>query len=100
MWQRLLTSTKRCLASKCKITVNRHRGQATMRMASGQTLILTPAAFSPKGLTIGRKVPGPHSAFYVPATNGISALEHLDALGIAHGDRGAAKERHEGRGGT
>ena len=74
--------------------------QATMRMASGQTLILTQAPFSPKGLTMSRKVPGPHIAFYVPATNWSSALAHLDALGIAHGDRGAAKDRHEGQGGT
>jgi len=74
--------------------------QATMRMASGQTLILTQAPFSPKGLTMSRKVPGPHIAFYVPAINWSSALAHLDSLGISHGDRGAAKERHEGQGGT
>ena len=74
--------------------------QATMRMASGQTLILTQAPFSPKGLVMSRKVPGPHIAFYVPAANWSSALAHLDALGISHGDRGAAKERHEGQGGT
>ena len=74
--------------------------QATMRMASGQTLILTQAPFSPKGLTMSRGVPGPHIAFYVPATNWSAALAHLDALGISHGDRGAAKERHEGQGGT
>src|SRR5262245_6186666 len=43
--------------------------QAVMRMASGQTLILTQAPFSPKGLPMSRKVPGPHIAFYVPATN-------------------------------
>ena len=24
---------------------------------------------------------------------------HLDTFGISHGDRGAAKERHEGQGG-
>ena len=74
--------------------------QATMRMASGQTLILTQAPFSPKGLVMSRKVPGPHIAFYVPAANWSSAIAHLDALGISHGDRGAAKERHEGQGGT
>src|SRR5262245_24357855 len=74
--------------------------QATLRMASAQTLILTKAPFAPKGLTMSRKVPGPHIAFYVPATNWSSALAHLDALGIAHGDRGAAKERHEGQSGT
>jgi catechol 2,3-dioxygenase-like lactoylglutathione lyase family enzyme len=74
--------------------------QATMRMASGQTLILTQAPFSPKGLVMSRKVPGPHIAFYVPAADWSSALAHLDTLGISHGDRGAAKERHEGQGGT
>ena len=74
--------------------------QATMRMASGQTLILTQAPFSPKGLVMSRKVPGPHIAFYVPAANWSSALAHLDTLGISHGDRGSAKERHEGQGGT
>jgi catechol 2,3-dioxygenase-like lactoylglutathione lyase family enzyme len=74
--------------------------QATMRMASGQTLILTQAPFSPKGLVMSRKVPGPHIAFYVPAANWSTALAHLDTLGISHGDRGAAKERHEGQGGT
>jgi catechol 2,3-dioxygenase-like lactoylglutathione lyase family enzyme len=74
--------------------------QATMRMASGQTLILTQASFSPKGLVMSRKVPGPHIAFYVPAANWSTAIAHLDALGISHGDRGAAKERHEGQGGT
>ena len=74
--------------------------QATLRMASGQTLILTEAPFSSKGLVMSRKVPGPHIAFYVPAANWTTALGHLDTLGISHGDRGAAKERHEGQGGT
>jgi catechol 2,3-dioxygenase-like lactoylglutathione lyase family enzyme len=74
--------------------------QATLKMASGQTLILTHAPFSSKGLVMSRKVPGPHIAFYVPAANWSAALAHLDALGIANGDRGAAKERHDGQGGT
>ena len=74
--------------------------QAMLRMASGQTLILTEAPFSSKGLVMSRKVPGPHIAFYVPAGNWTAALAHLDGLGIFHGDRGAAKERHEGQGGT
>jgi catechol-2,3-dioxygenase len=74
--------------------------QATLKMASGQMLILTHAPFSPKGLTMSRKVPGPHIAFYVPAANWSTALAHLDRLGIANGDRGAAKERHDGQGGT
>ena len=74
--------------------------QATLRMASGQTLILTETPFSSKGLVMSRKVPGPHIAFYVSAGNWTAALAHLDSLGISHGDRGAAKERHEGQGGT
>ena len=74
--------------------------QATLRMASGQTLILTETPFSSKGLVMSRKVPGPHIAFYVSAGNWTAALAHLDSLGISHGDRGAAKERREGQGGT
>lgn len=74
--------------------------QATLKMASGQTLILTEAPFSPKGLVISRKVPGPHIAFYVAGTNWSAAIEHLAKLGIENGDRGAAKERVDGQGGT
>jgi catechol 2,3-dioxygenase-like lactoylglutathione lyase family enzyme len=74
--------------------------QAMLTMASGQTLILTKAPFSSKGLVMSRKVPGPHIAFYVPGDRWRNAIAHLDALGIPHGDRGAAKERHEGQGGT
>jgi catechol 2,3-dioxygenase-like lactoylglutathione lyase family enzyme len=74
--------------------------QALLRMASGQTLILTEAPFAPKGLVMSRKVPGPHIAFYVPAAKWGAALAHLDKLQIANGDRGAAKERHGGQGGT
>ena len=74
--------------------------QAMLMMASAQTLILTKAPFSSKGLVMSRKVPGPHIAFYVPGDRWRDALAHLDTLGIPHGDRGAAKERHEGQGGT
>jgi len=74
--------------------------QAMLKMASGQMLILTRAPFSSKGLVMSRKVPGPHIAFYVPAASWTAALAQLDKLGIAHGDRGAAKERHDGQGGT
>jgi len=74
--------------------------QATLKMASGQTLILTEAPFSSKGLVMSRKVPGPHIAFYVPAASWSAALSQLEQLGIANGDRGAAKERHDGQGGT
>jgi catechol 2,3-dioxygenase-like lactoylglutathione lyase family enzyme len=74
--------------------------QATLKMASGQTLILTRAPFSSKGLVMSRKVPGPHIAFYVPAASWNAALTQLKQLDIANGDRGAAKERHDGQGGT
>jgi catechol 2,3-dioxygenase-like lactoylglutathione lyase family enzyme len=74
--------------------------QAILKMASGQTLILTESPFSSKGLVMSRKVPGPHIAFYVPAEKWSAATAHLDQLGIANGDRGAAKERHDGQGGT
>ena len=74
--------------------------QATLKMASGQTLILTEAPFSPKGLVMSRKVPGPHIAFYVPAAKWTAALAHLSELRIENGDRGAAKERTDGQGGT
>jgi catechol 2,3-dioxygenase-like lactoylglutathione lyase family enzyme len=73
---------------------------AIMTMASGQTLILTKAPFSPKGLVMSRKVPGPHIAFYIPAAKWKEALAQLDKLGIPNGDRGAAKERQPGQGGT
>ena len=76
------------------------RQQATLRMASGQTLILTEAPFAPKGLVMSRTVPGPHIAFYLPAAKWAEAIAQLENLGIANGDRGAAKERHAGQGGT
>jgi len=75
-------------------------GQATLKMASGQTLILTEAPFASKGLVMSRKVPGPHIAFYVPGAKWPAALEHLNKLGIENGDRGAAKERTGEQGGT
>ena len=74
--------------------------QATLKMASGQTLILTEAPFASKGLVMSRKVPGPHIAFYVPAASWKAAIEHLAKLGIENGDRGAAKERTNDQGGT
>ena len=55
--------------------------QATLKMTSGQTLILTEAPFSPKGLVMSRKVPGPHIAFFVPAAKWSEALAHLDEAG-------------------
>ena len=74
--------------------------QATLKMASGQTLILTKAPFASKGLVMSRKVPGPHIAFYVPTAKWTEAIEHLAKLGIENGDRGAAKEPSADRGGT
>ena len=74
--------------------------QATLKMASGQTLILTKAPFASKGLVMSRKVPGPHIAFYVPTAKWSAAIEHLANLGIENGDRGAAKEPSADRGGT
>jgi catechol-2,3-dioxygenase len=74
--------------------------QASLTMASGQTLLLSHGPFSFKGLVMSRRVPGPHIAFYVPAVKWRAALAHLEKLGIANGDRGAAKERHGDQGGT
>jgi catechol 2,3-dioxygenase-like lactoylglutathione lyase family enzyme len=79
---------------------NRSPRQATLKMASGQTLILTEAPFSSKGLVMSRKVPGPHIAFYVRGANWKAALAHLEKLGVENGDRGAAKERTGTEGGT
>jgi catechol 2,3-dioxygenase-like lactoylglutathione lyase family enzyme len=77
-----------------------HAQQATLRMSSGQTLILTQAPFATKGLVMSRKVPGPHIAFYVPGVKWNAALIHLEELKIPNGDRGAAKERTGDQGGT
>lgn len=74
--------------------------QATLKMASGQTLILTEASFAAKGLVMSRKVPGPHIAFYIPTAKWAEAIEQLAKLGIENGDRGAAKEPNADRGGT
>jgi catechol-2,3-dioxygenase len=79
---------------------DKNNAQATLKMASGQTLILTRASFSSKGLVMSRKVPGPHIAFYVPAAKWKDALAHLETLGVENGDRGAAKERTGEQGGT
>ena len=75
-------------------------GQAMLKMASGQALILTEAPFASKGLVMSRKVPGPHIAFYVPGAKWSAALAYLEELGIENGDRGAAKERTGEQGGT
>jgi len=74
--------------------------EATLRLPGGQVLTLTEGPAAPKGLVMSRTVPGPHIGFYVPAARWEAALAHLDALGIPHGDRGAAKVRRPGEGGT
>ena len=74
--------------------------QATMRLPSGQALILAEVPFSSKGLVMSRTVPGPHLGFRVPGDQWKEALSHLDTLGVAHGERGAAKVRRPGEGGT
>ena len=74
--------------------------QATLKMASGQTLLLTEAPFASKGLVMSRKIPGPHIAFYVPTAKWTEAIDQLAELGIENGDRGAAKEPSADRGGT
>jgi len=73
------------------------RIQATMRMTSGQHLILVELPFGPKGYPMSRKIPGPHLGFYVAPQLWRDALAQLDRLGIPNGDRGEeAKGRHPG----
>jgi catechol 2,3-dioxygenase-like lactoylglutathione lyase family enzyme len=73
------------------------RAQATLRMASGQYLLLTETAFGPKGFPMSRLIPGPHLGFYVAPQQWRDALAQLDRLGIPNGDRGAeAKGRTPG----
>jgi extradiol dioxygenase family protein len=73
---------------------------ATMRLPSGQVLILTEVPFASKGLVMSRSVPGPHLGFRIPAEHWKAALGRLEELGIPNGDRGAAKVRRPGDGGT
>ena len=73
------------------------KAQATMRMASGQFLILTETPFGPKGYPMSRLIPGPHLGFYVAPAQWQDALAQLDRLGIPNGDRGEeAKGRAPG----
>ena len=74
-----------------------NKTQATMRMASGQYLILTETPFGPKGYPMSRLIPGPHLGFYVAPARWKDALDQLDRLGIPNGDRGEeAKGRTPG----
>lgn len=71
--------------------------QATMKMGSGQILLLTEVPFGPKGYPMSRKIPGPHLGFYVAPQQWRDALAQLDRLGIPNGDRGEeAKGRAPG----
>jgi catechol 2,3-dioxygenase-like lactoylglutathione lyase family enzyme len=73
------------------------QAQATLRMASGQYLLLTETVFGPKGFPMSRLIPGPHLGFYVAPQQWREALAQLDRLGIPNGDRGAeAKGRTPG----
>jgi catechol-2,3-dioxygenase len=75
--------------------------QATMRLPSGQILLLTETEFSDKGLVMGRTVLGPHLGFLVPGARWTEALANLDALGIPNADRGVeGKARAAGEVGT
>jgi catechol 2,3-dioxygenase-like lactoylglutathione lyase family enzyme len=74
--------------------------QANLRLPSGQMLVLTNVPFLSKGLVLRYTVPGPHIAFFIRAANWQAALDHLKKLGIPNGDRGAAKVRRPGEGGT
>jgi catechol 2,3-dioxygenase-like lactoylglutathione lyase family enzyme len=73
------------------------QAQATLRMASGQYLLLTETGFGPKGFPMSRLIPGPHLGFYVAPQQWRDALAQLDRLKIPNGDRGAeAKGRTPG----
>jgi catechol 2,3-dioxygenase-like lactoylglutathione lyase family enzyme len=74
--------------------------QANLRLPSGQMLFLTNVPFLSKGLVLRYTVPGPHIAFFIRAANWRAALDHLNKLGVPNGDRGAAKIRRPGEGGT
>jgi len=74
-----------------------NKAQASMRMTSGQYLILTETPFGPKGYPMSRLIPGPHLGFYVAPQDWKDALAQLDRLGIPNGDRGEeAKGRTPG----
>lgn len=64
------------------------KNQATMKMGSGQVLLLTEMPFGPKGYPMSRKIPGPHLGFYVAPQHWRDALAQLDRLGVPNGDRG------------
>ncbi|MFT5487909.1 MAG: catechol 2,3-dioxygenase-like lactoylglutathione lyase family enzyme [Alphaproteobacteria bacterium] len=71
--------------------VNKRLGapETTLKLPSGQCLILTGVPFSPKGMQLSRKIAGPHLAFYVPAERWEPLIERLAAANIGHADRAA-----------
>jgi catechol 2,3-dioxygenase-like lactoylglutathione lyase family enzyme len=73
------------------------KAQATLRMGSGQILLLTETPFAPKGFPMSRLIPGPHLGFYVAPQQWRDALAQLEHLRIPNGDRGEeAKGRTPG----
>jgi catechol-2,3-dioxygenase len=75
--------------------------QASLRLPSGQILLLTETPFSPKGLVMSREVLGPHLGFLVRTFRWDEAIANLEALGIPNADRGVeGKARSAGEVGT
>ena len=68
--------------------------EARFAMPSGQSLVLTEAPFSDKGMKYSRLEPGPHFGYYVPEDRWHAAMENVARLGIPNADRAAdAKAR-------
>lgn len=61
--------------------------EVSLRLPSGQLLILTELPFAPKGMTLNRHEAGPHLAFYVPAERWDDLIGRLADKGIEHADR-------------
>jgi hypothetical protein len=68
--------------------------QTTLRMASGQTLILTETPLSPKGLVMSARCRDAHRIF-CSRRKLDRRIKHLEKLSIEHGDR--RKGRRPGR---
>ena len=67
---------------------------ARIKMPSGQSLVLTQAPVSSKGMIINRFEPGPHLAFYLPAARWGEMMARLEKCGVQHGDRAAILMRN------
>ena len=63
--------------------------EARIYMPSGQALALTHAPFGPKGMKLTRFEPGPHLAFFLPASKWPDMMARLETCGVRHGDRAA-----------